>query len=165
MLAQASMDLPQAILALERDRSVEGTQATVEVLRRVAERAGTAYDRFMAGCVAEMLISRGQITRGQPREARTMAQISATNQRSLEEYGRKWWAKGRDEGIRQERASLVAKLCGQARARFGAKAAGELASLIGEELRSGQLLDMAAAVVSCATAEELLGRVRAMQGR
>ena len=98
-----------------------------------------------------------------------MAQISAAYQRSLEEYGRKWWAKGRDEGIRQgrdeERASLVAGLCGQARDRFGAKAAGELATLIGEELRSGQLLDVAAAVASCATAEELLGRVRAMHGR
>ena len=85
--------------------------------------------------------------------------------RSLEEYGRKWWAKGRDEGIRQDRASLVAKLCGQAHDRFGARAAGELASLIDEELRSGQLLDVAAAVVSCATAEELLGRVRAMRDR
>ena len=177
----AGMDLPQAILALERDRSAEGTRATVEALRRIAERTGTEYDRFMGGCVAEMLISRGQLTREQLGEARTMAQISAAYQRSLEEYGRKWWAKGRDEGIRrgrdegirqgrdegirQERASLVAGLCGQARDRFGAKAAGELASLIGEELRSGELLDVAAAVASCATAEELLGRVRAMRGR
>lgn len=177
---KACMDLPRAILALERDRSAEGTQPTIEALRRVAERAGTAYDRFMAGCVAEMLISKGQVTREQLRGARTMARISATYQRSLEEYGRKWWARGRDEGmrqgrdegmrqgrdegIRQERASLVAKLCGQARDRFGARAAGELASLIGEDFRSGQLLDVAAAVVSCATAEELLERVRAMRG-
>lgn len=63
----AGMDLPQAILALERDRSAEGTRATVEALRRIAERTGTAYDRFMGGCVAEMLTFHGHPGLATPR--------------------------------------------------------------------------------------------------
>ena len=91
-------DLAQAILTLEQDRSVEGTLAALESLRRVAGETGDEYDRVMAGCIWEMLVSRNRITEEQLREARTMAQVATAYERSLEEFGRKWFRRGRDEG-------------------------------------------------------------------
>ena len=119
-------DLAQTVLALELDRSVEGTQAVLAELTRIAERTGSDYAGLMAEGVAEMLVSTGRITREQVREAKTMAQVAttyqqsleeygrrhreeamaeaaATYQRSLEEYGRRHFREGRDEGHRQGR--------------------------------------------------------------
>ena len=96
-------DLAQTILQLERDRSVEGTLAVLAELRRIADETGSDYDHLMAECVGEMLVLTKRITREQLREVRTMAQVDTTYQRSLEEYGRKWFRQGRDEGIREGR--------------------------------------------------------------
>ncbi len=119
-------DLAQTVLALELDRSVEGTQAVLAELTRIAERTGSDYAGLMAEGVAEMLVSTGRITREQVREAKTMAEVTttyqqsleeygrrqreeamaeaaATYQRSLEEYGRRHFREGRDEGHRQGR--------------------------------------------------------------
>ncbi len=82
-------DLAQTVLALELDRSVEGTQAVLAELTRIAERTGSDYAGLMAEGVAEMLVSTGRITREQVREAKTMAQVATTYQQSLEEYGRR----------------------------------------------------------------------------
>ena len=82
-------DLAQTVLALELDRSVEGTQAVLAELTRIAERTGSDYAGLMAEGVAEMLISTGRITREQVREAKTMAEVTTTYQQSLEEYGRR----------------------------------------------------------------------------
>ena len=96
-------DLAQTVLALELDRSVEGTQAVLAELTRIAERTGSDYAGLMAEGVAEMLISTGRITREQVREAKTMAEVTTTYQQSLEEYGRRHFREGRDEGHRQGR--------------------------------------------------------------
>ena len=119
-------DLAQTVLALELDRSVEGTQAVLAELTRIAERTGSDYAGLMAEGVAEMLVSTGRITREQVREAKTMAEVTttyqqsleeygrrqreeamaeaaATYQQSLEEYGRRHFREGRDEGHRQGR--------------------------------------------------------------
>ena len=82
-------DLAQTVLALELDRSVEGTQAVLAELKGVAERTASDYAGLMAEGVAEMLVSTGRITREQVREAKTMAQVATTYQQSLEEYGRR----------------------------------------------------------------------------
>ena len=50
-------DLAQTILKLERDHSVEGTLAAMAALTRIADETGTDYDRLMAECVGEMLVS------------------------------------------------------------------------------------------------------------
>ncbi|MDE2806585.1 MAG: hypothetical protein OXN18_15695 [Gemmatimonadota bacterium] len=149
---------------------MDATLTTVEALREVAEETGGKYDDFMAECVAEMLVSTGRITRGQLGEVKTMGEMSTTYKRSLEEYGRKWFRQGRDEGIRQGRDEGILQgrqeqariLCRRARERFGREVAEELATLLGDNPDPGQLLDATGAVVSCATAGELLERVRSM---
>lgn len=97
-----------------------------------------------------------------------MGQMSTTYRRSLEEYGRKWYRQGRDEGIRQGRDEGILQsrqeqariLFRRAREKFGRGAAEELVALLGDNPDPGRLLEAAGAVASCATAAELLKRVR-----
>lgn len=163
-------DLAQAILKLERDHRVDATLTTVEALRKVAEETGGQYEDFMAECVAEVLVSTGRITRDQLREVRTMAQVSTTYRRSLEEYGRKWFRQGRDEGVRQGRDEGIRQgrqeqagiLFRKAREKFGREVAEELVARLGDNPDPGQLLEAAGAVALCGAGDELLNRVRGM---
>ena len=97
--------------------------------------------------------------------------MSAAYHQGLEEYGRKWFRpkwfregreEGRDEGIRQERREHVRVLFRKAREKFGREVAEELAALLGDTPDPDRLLDAAGAVASCATADELLTRVRSV---
>ncbi len=164
-------DLAQTILKLERDHSVEGTLAAVAVLTRIADETGTDYDRLMAECVGEMLVSTKRITREQLREVRTMAQVETTYQRSLEEYGKRWFRQGRDEGIRQGRDEGIrqgrdegqaAMLMQLVREKFGPETAEELSALLGRLSDSGEMSVAARAVLESATSEELLHRMRGL---
>ena len=83
--------------------------------------------------------------------ATTMAQTEY--ERSLEEYGRKWFREGRDEG-------QTALLCQMARKRFGQEVAAELADVLGDPPHAGRLFEAASAVIECATGENFLSRVR-----
>jgi len=158
-------------LKLERDRDPEATLTTVEALQQVAEETSDDYDRFMAECVAEVLVSTRRITRDQLREVRTMGQMSAAYHQSMEEYGRKWFRpkwfregheEGRDEGIRQERREHVRVLFGKAQEKFGREVAEELVTRLSDTPNPEQLLDAAVAVASCGTGDELLNRVRSL---
>ena len=153
-------DLAGTILALERERSVEGTRAALGELRRIAEETGSDFNRFMARCVAEMLVSKGRITMEQMREVTTMAQVSTEYERSLEEFGRRWFRQGRDEGFRQGRdEGQVAMLSQFARRKFGPEAAEKLAALVGDLPDADRISEAASAVFECATAEEYLARI------
>ena len=153
--------MAQSILKLERDHSVEGTLAAVAVLTRIADETGDDYDRLMAECVGEMLVSTRRITREQLREVRTMAQVETTYQRSLEEYGKRWFRQGRTEGIRQGRdEGQTAMLMQLVREKFGPETAEELSSLLDRVSESGEMSVAARAVLESATAEELLRRIR-----
>ena len=153
-------DLSRAILALERDRSVEGTRATLRALTRIAEETGGEYASLMAKCVGEMLVSSNRITREQMEEVRTMAQVETEYERSLEEWGKRWFRQGRDEGIRVGRLGQAEMLSRQVRKKFGPEAAEKLSVLLGDTSGSGRLSQAAIAVIECATAEEFLSRVR-----
>ena len=181
-------DLTRTILRLERERSVESALAALAELSRIAEDTGSEYDRFMAECVGEMLVSRKRITRRQMREARTMAQVSTAYALSWEEFGKRRFRQGRDEGVRQGRDEGIrqgrdegirqgrdegirrgredqaAMVREQVREKFGAEAAEELAALLGETPDARRLLEAASAVIASATVEELLGRVRSRTG-
>ena len=63
------IDLPATILELEKVRSVEGTLAALAALQRVARESGGEYDRFMAECVGQMLVSKKRITEEQMKGA------------------------------------------------------------------------------------------------
>ena len=169
--APPAVDLARAVLDLERDRSPEGTLAAVRALEVAAGASGEEYDRFMARCVGEMLVSTERITRAQLREARTMAQVKTEYQRNLERYGRDWFRRGRDEGmragrdegIRRARVEQAEMLCRMVRARFGVEVAGELAELLGGRPDPARLAEAAGAVIECATGEEFRAWVRASQ--
>ncbi len=89
-----------------------------------------------------------------------MAQVSTAYQRSLEDFGRRRFRKGHNEGIRQGRNDQTTMLCRQVSEKFGAETAEKLSALLDEMPESGRLLEAAIAVIACATAEEFLGRVR-----
>lgn len=136
---------------------------------RVGEETGARFDRFLAECIGAALVSRKRITKDQLREGMTMAQVDTEYERSLEEFGRKWFRQGRREGRRQGRdegwrqgrdEGQAAVLCQLARRRFGREAATRLADLLGDAPDAGTLAEAANAVIDCATADEFLGRVR-----
>ena len=173
----AQDDLAGAILRFEQERSVAGTQAALRDLRRIGEETGSSFDRFLAECIGAALVSRKRITKDQLREGMTMAQVDTEYERSLEEFGRKWFRQGRREGRRQGRdegrrqgrdegwrqgrdEGQAAVLCQLARRRFGREAAARLADLLGDAPDAGTLAEAANAVIDCATADEFLGRVR-----
>ena len=192
--AHATGDLVGIILALERNRSVDGTVAMVQALARIAEETDSAYNSFIAACVREMLVSRGWITREQLKEAGTMTQVSTAYRQSLEDYGQRWFRQGREEGVRQgreegvrqgreegvrqgreegvrqgreegvrrERHAQTALLCRRASQRFGADVAEALTALLGDSADFSRVVEAMDAVVSSATGDELLERVRRM---
>lgn len=84
-----------------------------------------------------------------------MAQVETTYQRSLEEYGKRWFRQGRDEG----QAAMLMRLV---REKFGPETAEELSALLGRVSDSGQMSVAARAVLKSVTAEELLRRMRAL---
>ena len=91
----------------------------------------------------------------------TMTQVMTEYERSLEEWAREKYARERGEERAEERAAV---LCRQAGRRFGADAGERLADLFGTPPDSGRLARAEAAVIECATAEELLRRVRGSSG-
>ena len=146
-------DLAEVVLRFEQDRSVAGTLAAMADLRRIGEETGARFDRFLAECIVSWLTSRKRITKEQMKGATTMARVATEYERSLEEYGRKWFREGRDEG-------QAALLCQMARKRFGQEVAAQLADVLGDPPHAGRLSEAASAVIECATGEDFLRRVR-----
>ena len=122
-------------------------KATLTELRRlvrVAEETGDRIDRLLAECIGEWLVLKGWITEEQQREAKTMAQVMTEWERSLQAFKREGHAE---------------LLCSMARRKFGAEAGERLADLLGTPPDAGRLARAAAAVIDCATAQQLLRRV------
>ena len=99
-----------------------------------------------------------------------MTQVSTAYRQSLEDYGQRWFRQGREEGVRQgreegvrrERHAQTALLCRRASQRFGADVAEELTALLGDSADFSRVVEAMDAVVSSATGDELLERVRRM---
>ena len=126
-------------------------KATLTELRRlvrVAEATGDRIDRLLAECIGEWLVLKEWITKEQQREAKTMAQVMTEWERSLEEFG-----------SRRERKGRAELLCSQASRKFGTEAGERLADLLGTPPDSGRLARAEAAILECATEEELVRRV------
>ena len=138
---------------LDRDNSVEATLEELRRLVRVAEETGDRMDWLLADCIGEWLVLKERITKEQQREAKTMAQVMTEYERSLEEFG-----------SRRQRAGNAEVLCSQAARRFGEGAGQRLADVLGTPPDSGRLARAEAAVIECATEEELLRRVEGSSG-
>ena len=142
------IDLAETMNRLDRDNSVKATLAELRRLVRVAEETGDRMDWLLADCIGEWLVLKERITEEQKREAKTMAQVMTEYERSLEAFGSRRERKGRAKG-----------LCSMARRKFGAAASQRLADLLGTSPDSGQLARAEAAILECATEEELLRRM------
>ena len=127
---------------------MKATLAELRRLVRVAEETGDRIDRLLAECIGEWLVLKEWITKEQQREAKTMAQVMTEWERSLEEFG-----------SRREREGRTELLLSMARRKFGAAAGRRLADLLGTPPNSGRLATAAAAVIDCATEQELLRRM------
>lgn len=149
--------LPRTVLRLALARSPQEVVAHLGALERQVEDSGGEYDRFMADCIAEMLISEGWAT--EPlKEATTMSQVSTEfPNRWMEEFGRKRYRQGREEGLRQGQSRLLHELVAR---KFGAGVADEVSSLLGRKLEPARIHLVSTAVIECETDEEFLGRVR-----
>ena len=119
----------------------------------IAGDTGDRLDGLLADCIGAWLVSEGRITEEQNGKATTMAQVMTEYERSLEEFG--------SRRKREGRAELLVRLT---RKRFGAEAGDRLAGLFGKPADAGRLASAEAAVIECATAEELLRRVEGSGG-
>jgi len=133
---------------LHRDNSMKSTLTELGRLRKIAGDTGDRLDGLLADCIGAWLVSEGRITEEQNGKATTMAQVMTEYERSLEEFG-----------SRRERVGRAALLVRLTRRRFGAEAGDRLAGLFGKPADAGRLASAEAAVIECATAEELRRRV------
>ena len=78
---------------------------------------------------------------------------------NVREWTREWLEQGRAEGIEQVRHEVRALLCRQAGRKFDA-AAEELAAALGGVTDPDRLARVGDWIIECATASELLARVR-----
>ena len=160
-----ALELVESTLIVYQGLSLEGILDALRTLRRIAEETDADLDRILAESTGAWLVLMEAITEEQNREATTMAQVVTEYERSLEEFGmerqRRGLAEGRAEGLAEGLARGRAEvLCGLAGRRFGAEAGERLADLFGTSPDAVQLARAEAAVIECATADELMRRVR-----
>jgi len=110
-----------------------------------------------------MLVSKKRITEEPMKGATTMEQVDIEYQRSLEEFGRKWFRQGRDEGIRQGRdEGQFSMLCHLTSKKSGREATEELTSLLDSTGNSVPTSALATAAIESATSEAFLRRAGRM---
>ena len=153
--------LPRTVLQLALAQSPEEVVGHLGALERQVEDGGSEYDRFMAGCIAEMLVSEGWATE-HLKGATTVSQVNTEfPNRWMEEFGQRRYRQGREEGreegLRRGQAGLLHDLAAR---KFGPGVADELSSLLGREVESARIHLVSTAVIECETAEEFLDRAR-----
>ncbi len=100
-------------------------------------------------------------------EGDPLAQLQETQtmlEETVREWTREWLEQGRAQGIEQGRHEERALLCGQAGRKFDAGAAEGLAAALAGVTDPDRLARVGDWIIECATASELLARVRGDDG-
>ena len=142
-------DLPSMALGLARDGTPEEMRPHLRALRSATEACrDEGFDRFMAGCVRAMLVSRG-FSGEQLEEAMNMGKVMTAFERGLEEMV----SRGRVEG----RALMLRQMAAR---KFGSETADELSRLLARLPNPERFDQVASAILECGSSEEFIARVR-----
>ncbi len=156
-----SGNLVSALISLEKTRDtarlVEPLKVLIDLLRAADDDDLTQV--FVTWLhpgrrVADRLPAGEQDPLGQLQETHTMLE------ENMREWTREWLEQGRAQGIEQGRDEERALLCRQAARKFDAAAAEELAAALAGVTDPDRLGRVGDWIIECATAEDLLDRVR-----
>ena len=143
------LDLPQMVLELPGVSTAEAMKTELPVLQRVVEECEDEhFDRFMARAVRAMLLSKG-FSSEQLEEAMSMGTVVTEFQRSLDDI--------RKQGIEVGRVTILRQ---QAARKFGPEIAEELSRLLARTLDPEHIDRVAAAILECDAAGDLLACAR-----
>ena len=158
-------NLVSALVGLEKTRDARGLR---EALRALAELLRAAGDEHLARAFMAWLRSElREAGRLPPGGGDVLAQLQETQtmlRETVREWTRDWLEQGRAQGLEQGRDEERALLCRLAARKFdGAAAEGLAAALAGvtDAERLGRVGDW---IIECATASDLLARVRRDHG-
>ncbi len=144
----APSDLPSMVLGLARDWTPQELRAELPLLGRAVAACGDKdFDRFMAGCVGAMLVSKGY-SEEQLAEAINMKSTMTAFERGLAE-------------MVQEGQILILRQ--QAASKFGPETADKLSQLLAEMSNPERINGVADAILKCDTSEDFIARVREVQ--
>ena len=158
-------NLVSALIGLEKTRDAAGLRAAVkalfDLLRQQKDRALTRA--FMAWLRhglrhAGRLPADGEDPLADLQETQTMLE------ETVREWTREWLEQGREQGIEQGRHEERALLCRLAARKFDAGAAEGLAAALAGITDPDRLARVGDWIIECATASELLARVRGDDG-
>ncbi len=162
-------NLVSALVGLERARDASGLDAALRALSELVRAAGDEHLRRAFGAwLRGRLGASGRLPAGADDPLARLEEAQTMLEDTLGEWTREWLERGRAEGIEQGRdegrAAERALLCRQAARKFdGAAAEGLAAALAGvtDPERLGRVGEW---IIECATAEDLLARVRCDHG-
>ncbi len=162
-------NLVSALAGLEKARGTPGLNAALGALIDLLAAAGDEHlERAFMAWLRWGVREAGPLP---PGKGDALAQLKETRT-MLEETVREWtrdWlergrARGRDEGIAQGRDEERALLCRQAARKFGGAAAEGLAAALAGVTDPERLGRVGEWIIECATASDLLARVRRARG-
>lgn len=158
----ADADLPtdnlvSALIDLEKTRDAARFGEALQALSDLLRAQGDDYltQAFVTGLHQGLQVA-GPLPAG---EGDPLAQLQET-QTMLEENVREWTREWLEQGIEQGRHEERALLCRQAARKFDAGAAEDLAAVLSGVTDPDRLAQVGDWIIECATASELLARVR-----
>ena len=166
-------NLVSALVGLERARDASGLDAALRALSELVRAAGDEHLRRAFGAwLRGRLGASGRLPAGAEDPLARLEETQTMLEETLGEWTREWLergrAQGRDEGraqgIAQGRDEERALLCRQAARKFGGAAAEGLAAALAGVTDPERLGRVGEWIIECATAEDLLARVRRDHG-
>ena len=170
-------NLVSALAGLEKARDTRGLDAALRALRELVRAAGDEHLRRAFGAwFRRRLRAAGRLPSGAGDPLARLEETQTMLEETLGEWTREWLERGRDEGraqgiergraqgIEQGRDEERALLCRQAARKFDRAAAEGLAAALAGVTDPERLGRVGEWIIECATAADLLARVRRDRG-
>jgi hypothetical protein len=166
----ADADLPadnlvSALIGLEKTRDAAGLREALQALSDLLQAQGDDHlTRAFVAWLHQGLRVAGRLPGGEGDPLTRLQETQTMLEENVREWTREWLEQGRAQGIEQGRHEERALLCRQAARKFDAVAAEGLAAALAGVTDADRLARVGDWIIECATASELLARVRGDNG-
>ncbi len=169
----ADADLPAdnfaaALIALEKTRDAAHLREALQALQALSELLRAQADDHLTQAFVTWLHQglgvAGPLPAGEGDPLTQLRETQTMLEENVREWTREWLEQGRAQGIEQGRHEERALLCRLAARKFDAGAAEELAAALAGVTDPARLARVGDWIIECATASELLARVRSGNG-
>ena len=162
----ADADLPadnlmSALIELEKTRDAAGLREALQALSDLLRAQGDDHltQAFMTWLHQGLRVA-GPLPAGEGDPLTQLQETQTMLEENVQEWTREWLEQGIEQGRREERALL----CRQAARKFDAGAAEGLAAALASVTDPARLARVGDWIIECATASDLLARVRGDNG-